>query len=119
MLHGLPVTGGVMGRSIAFAQSALDAYANGGDPLATLNGPKTSNFARNLLGDTDAVTIDAWAARVALPELGRKDVDRVMGRKGVYDGIAEAYRTAADRRGVSPSTMQATTWIVARNGRAN
>jgi len=115
MLNGLPVTG-VMGRSISGAQSALDAYRNGEDPLWTLKGPKIRNFALNLAGDTEAVTIDVWAARVAF---GGPYEDKLLQRAGVYQAIAQAYRAAAAKVGVSPSTMQATTWIVARNGRAN
>lgn len=82
------------------------------DPVATINGPKTRSFALNILGDREAVTVDVWACRVA-------DLDETrLGRKGAYDAVAHAYRTAARRRGVDPATMQAVTWIVARNGRA-
>jgi hypothetical protein len=115
MLHGLPVTG-VLGRSISGAQSALDAYRNGEEPLWTLKGQKIKNFALNLIGDTEAVTIDVWAARVAF---GGPYEDKILQRAGVYNAIAEAYRIAAVKVGVSPSTMQATCWIVARNGKAN
>lgn len=77
-----------------------------------LNGPKTRNFAANIAGDRESVTVDVWAMRVA-------DLDEnLLGRKGAYDAVADAYRAAARRRGVDPATMQATTWIVARNGRA-
>jgi len=116
MLHGSPVTG-VMGRSISNAQKAIDAYRSGEEPLFTLTGPKTKNFALNLIGDTEAVTIDVWAGRVALGV--RADLDRIMSRTGVYNALANCYRIAAARVGVTPATMQATTWIVARNGRAN
>lgn len=77
------------------------------------NGPKTRAFALNISGDREAVTVDVWAARVA-------DLDEtLLSRVGAYDAIAHAYRLAARRRGVDPATMQATTWIVARNGRAS
>ena len=88
------------------------------DPLATLNGPKVSRFARNILGDRDAVTVDVWAARVALGPR-ELDAEKVLTRAGVYDAIEHAYRLAAKRRGVDAATMQATTWVVARNGRAD
>lgn len=75
--------------------------------------PKTLNFARNIAGDHEAVTVDVWAARVA-------DLDEtLLSRKGAYEAVAHAYRLAARRRGVDPATMQATTWVVARNGRAS
>lgn len=77
-----------------------------------LNGPKTRAFAANIAGDREAVTVDVWACRVA-------DLDEtLLSRKGAYDAVAHAYRLAARRRGVDPATMQATTWVVARNGRA-
>ena len=86
------------------------------DPLGTLNGPKVKRFARNLLGDRSQVTIDVWAMRVARGH--QADNDRVISRAGVYAATERAYRLAAERIGVDPVTVQATTWIVARNGRA-
>lgn len=84
------------------------------DPFESFgpSAPKTLNFARNISGDREAVTVDVWAARVANLD------DTLLGRKGAYDAVAHAYRLAAHRRGVDPATMQATTWIVARNGRS-
>lgn len=101
---------GMMRTSVAHALDALDAT----DPLATLHGPKTRAFAANILGDAEAVTVDVWAMRVATGSADRKILDR----KGGYDAVANAYRRAAHKVGVTPATMQATTWIVARNGRA-
>lgn len=103
---------GAIGANVERAAVALAAGSTGGDAIDTINGPKTNAFARNIAGDTEAVTVDVWAARVA-------DLDEtLLGRKGAYDAVAHAYRVAARRRGVTPTTMQATTWIVARNGRA-
>lgn len=99
---------GCLGANIERALVALKSD----DPMSTLKGPKTSRFARNMLGDREAVTVDVWAARVA-------EVDEaLLGRKGVYQAIEHAYRLAARRRGVDPATMQATTWVIVRNGRA-
>lgn len=81
--------------------------------IESLNGPKTRRFAENIAGDREAVTVDVWAARVV-----GIDADRDLSRVGVYDAVEHAYRLAARRVGVDPATMQATTWIVARNGRA-
>ncbi len=102
---------GCLGANVARALAAVRSA----DPLATLRGPKTARFALNLLGDTEAVTVDVWAARVALGDRG--DVEQILDRVGMYLAIEHAYRLAARRVGVDPSTMQATTWIVARNGR--
>lgn len=82
------------------------------DPESTFGGPKTLRFFRNILGDSEAVTVDVWAARVAGVS------EKSLSRKGIYDAVEHAYRRAARRVGVSPATMQATTWVVARNGRA-
>lgn len=98
---------GAMSRNVQTAQRAKR------DGFGALNGPKTSAFARNIAGDREAVTVDVWAMRVA-----DLDEDRLT-RVGVYDAVAHAYRLAARRRGVDPATMQATTWVVARNGRAS
>ncbi len=62
------------------------------------------------------MTVDVWALRVAL---GAHVVDeKIITRKGGYALVADAYRTAAAEAGVTPATMQAATWIVARNGRS-
>lgn len=101
---------GCMERNI---ESATRALTEGFGALSLKTAPKTSAFARNIAGDREAVTVDVWAARVA-------GIDEdLLSRKGAYDAVAHAYRLAARRRGVDPSTMQATTWVVARNGRAS
>ena len=78
-----------------------------------IHGPKTSAFARNIAGDREVVTVDVWAMRAVGLD------DALLTRKGAYDAVAHAYRLAAGRRGVDPATLQATAWIVARNGRAS
>lgn len=104
---------GCMSANVKRAQGAMVSD----EPLTTINGPKTKAFALNLLGDRDAVTVDVWAMRVAVRDCVT-DPEKVLGRTGVYDAIAHAYRVAAASVNVTPETMQATTWIVARNGRA-
>lgn len=99
-----------MPANVERARDAMEAY----DPLSTLHGPKTSRFAANLLGDRESVTVDMWTARVAL---GRDEYEPILRRAGVYAAIEHAYQLAALRVGVEPATMQATCWIVARNGR--
>lgn len=103
---------GCLGANVDRARSALASRY----PLGTLNGPKTRRFALNLLGDREAVTVDVWAMRVALG--ARDDLEQTLARVGVYDAVEHGYRVAARRIGVDPVTVQATTWIVARNGRA-
>jgi hypothetical protein len=104
-----------MANNVARAKVAAAAA----DPLATLKGPKVSAFAANILGDTDRVTVDVWALRVALGGDSEIDPESAISKAGVYDAIAHCYRLAARRVGVDPAVMQAVTWIVARNGRAS
>lgn len=104
---------GCLGRNVAAAAAALRSS----DPLGTLNGPKTARFARNLLGDREAVTVDIWAARVAFGDV-ISEPERALSSVGAYAATEHAFRLAARRAAVDPTTMQATTWIVARNGRA-
>lgn len=108
MIHGRRMAG-IMRDNYARASAAWDHP----EPLDTLKGPKVRPFARNLLGDLDAVTLDIWAARVA------GVTETQLARVGMHEALAAAYTRAARRRGVTPAVMQATTWIVARNGRAN
>jgi hypothetical protein len=108
---------GCLGANVGRAVVALESS----DPLSTINGPKTGAFARNILGDRDSVTVDVWAARIALSpgwSRGQDDHGADLSRQDVYDALAHAYRVAARRRGVDPTTCQATSWIVVRNGRA-
>jgi hypothetical protein len=113
--HALIVQGPAAARRVGCIGSNVEraqrAYREGFAGLG--NGPKTNAFARNIAGDRESVTVDVWACRVA-------DLDEtLLGRVGAYDAVAHAYRLAARRRGVDPATMQATTWVVARNGRAS
>ncbi|MFI5840564.1 hypothetical protein ACIA8K_12730 [Catenuloplanes sp. NPDC051500] len=104
-----------MGANVERARAALASD----DPIGTLNGPKTRRFALNLLGDREAVTVDVWAVRIALgPTIcERVNPETGLGRRGVYAAIEHCYRLAGHRLGIDPVTVQATTWIVARNGR--
>lgn len=100
---------GIIGANFERARDSLSFDR----PEESFGGPKTLRFYLNIVGDTEAVTVDVWAARVAGVD------ETLLPRVGVYDAIELAYQRAARRRGVEPTTMQATTWIVARNGRAS
>lgn len=100
-----------LGCTRANVEKARRAKREGLDVFGPTS-PKTARFARNIMGDRESVTVDVWAMRVV-------DLDEnLLTRKGAYDAVEHAYRLAARRRGVDPSTMQATTWILARNGRS-
>lgn len=100
-------TYGLMKDNVGRAQAAIDSDT----PLATVKGNKTKAFAANLLGDVDAVTVDVWAIRIALGATVRGDEIKIA---NLYDALADAYREAALRRGISGPSMQAVTWVVAR-----
>lgn len=111
-----------IGANRARAHEALKSS----DPIATVKGPKTSRFARNIMGDESVVTVDVWAARLALYGTrtnwrgeNNTDAEKILGRKGVYEAIEHAYKIAAQKRGVTPAQMQSITWCVSRNGRSS
>lgn len=79
-------------------------------------GPKTLHFYYNIMGDHEAVTVDVWALRVV--GIKGKDEDKDLRKGGRYAALEHAYRLAAGRRSVEPSTMQATCWVVERGGHA-
>lgn len=109
-IAGRPGSGGLP-NNYAAAQRALDSD----DPAESLRGPKVRSFCANILGDLDAVTIDVWATRIALHRrIDDVTAEKYLGRTGVYDALAHSYRVASARVGVTPSTMQATTWVVGR-----
>lgn len=69
-----------------------------------IRGPKTSAFARNLLGDETALVLDIWMARALNIE------QKVVNRK---DNMAAAYRvigTIAGARGWTIAETQAAIW---------
>lgn len=86
----------------------------GVDPTEVLPmSAKTGNFYRCILDpdDAEAVCIDRHAHDVAV---GRPfgDADRGLSAKGRYAVLSLAYRNAAAKLGISPSVLQATTWVV-------
>lgn len=87
--------------------------ANGEAPLDVLNGPKVRAFWSNITGDTDAVTVDVWAARAATGLSGR-DAERAIGTPARYRAVADAYRRAAVILGVTPRECQAAVWVSVR-----
>lgn len=92
----------------------------GADPTTVLPmGMKTGNFYRCILDpqDQEAVCIDRHAHDVAVGAPWG-DKERGLGAKGRYAVASLAYRNAAARLGVSPSVVQATTWVVWTEGLA-
>lgn len=101
---GAPV--GALGANLAKARRIL-----AGEDFATVlpAGSKTWNFAHNIAGETDHVTLDRWAIRVAVSCSSKDSLTPKQ-----YDVLADAYRKAAAEIGEPASTVQAVTWCVIR-----
>ena len=111
-----PSVGGALHLNIDKARALQDTIGNvrlGSDDIGAVmhgafaHGPKVNAFARNLAGDTHAVTIDAHAAQAAL---GATAVSVV--RENQYSAYVEAYRSLAADLEIAPCILQATIWLV-------
>jgi len=74
-----------------------------------LSGPKVENFASNISGNSDKVTIDRWAFRAWS---NRKDYP-TLSESEIFE-IAADYRSAAAKVDLTPSEFQAVVWIMIR-----
>lgn len=100
-----------------------DAIMNGADPEAVLGGRKITDFYRCILDPNNkhTVVVDRHAFDVYQGKVTPDDAKDVLKKKGVYDGIATAYVSAAKiltkETGelMLPSTVQAVTWVAWRN----
>jgi hypothetical protein len=74
-----------------------------------LGGLKTQNFARNLAGCEESVTIDVHAFSIANNKrFTAKSMDAISPTS--YSLLAESYTDAAKEIGIAPSHLQAITW---------
>lgn len=98
-----------LNRSIENAKRALMSD----NPIDTFSPTaiKTRSFYHNILSDYDHVTVDVWAARIAL---GSDDAEKILGRKGMYQSISHAYKLAGMNHGLTPAETQAVAWCAAR-----
>lgn len=107
MCRELLETGSTRGMSgnIARAKSALESDT----PIDDMRGPKTTSFAKNLVGRYETVTVDVWAYRAACPS---GDVEKMGIRE--YRLIESAYVATAKHFGISPAQFQAIIWVIVR-----
>lgn len=119
------------GLNLVWAARVLDASAAGlqGPPLVSTRanratawsiatgaadlealGPKTAVFARAILGDMTAVTVDVWAKRAAL---GDMTADATVTEQDRTEMTA-AYRRAARILEITPRDLQAVVWLAVR-----
>jgi hypothetical protein len=96
------------------AQRILD----GERPDVVLTALKTRAFFASIVGYGDTVCVDRHAHDIAMGHRFGDDRHSADPRPSIsdrlYKAIASAYLDAADKRSVSPSTMQAATWVVWR-----
>ncbi len=69
-------------------------------------GPKVLNFARNLSGNMNAVTVDTHAMQCALND----PLSKIVVRPSNYAIVADCYREVATEKGLQPATFQAVLW---------
>jgi hypothetical protein len=101
-----PAAGYGLKRNVLKAWAILD----GAEPLDVLGGLKVRSFFANIVGDSHAVTVDRWAARIARADA--TDAGLVSAKQ--YREITAAYREAAANLDVTPRDLQAAVWVYYR-----
>lgn len=84
---------------------------DGEDWRNVMSGPKVIPFFNNIMGNSVPVTIDRHAIDIAIGRpLSDKERSVWMGKRNRAI-LSQAYTNAAKRAGVTPSQMQAITWV--------
>lgn len=96
-------------RGAGYGENKIKASAILDGDLTRLRGPKVTNFARGILGDTEACTIDIWMLR----SIGCDDKMNVTPKRWL--AINAAIREAATDCGYDVRTFQAIVWSKIRN----
>lgn len=124
----------IMGRSVegtGGVNSVLDAWINNSVRALTtenpgqdfLSGPKVDSFMRNLLGNVDEVTNDAWMANFALVDqkmfkggLSKSDAGKGPGYLAMSAKVRHAAKVLTEKTGEewTPSEVQETIWSWAK-----
>lgn len=99
-----------------------NAILAGSNPLDVLGGDKVRNFYAAIADPTSksAVCIDRHAFDIAVGRVTNNESRAALGRKGIYERFANAYRRAArvlskeTGMDVTPSQVQAVTWLTWR-----
>lgn len=95
---------------IATGTEPLDALGTLSRTGRVMSGMKVRSFFLNIMGDTDSVTCDVWAAKVAT---GHASEALVKSPRG-YATVVAAFQAAAKILGVTPREVQAATWTAVR-----
>lgn len=76
-------------------------------------GPKVTNFAANIIGYDNLVTVDSLA--ISIPLGFYEYAGSYKFKTSVYTFVESLYIQAAKALGIAPSKLQAVVWIVCRN----
>lgn len=90
--------------------------ANGESPIDVLGGDKVCAFYDNILNAEcldSQVTVDVWAARAAVAEMGTKNELNID--SSLYDKVRQAYQAVASKIGITAKQLQAVIWVVIRD----
>lgn len=111
------VNGGITAGTLGASMTAANRIVKGEPALDVLNGPKVRAFYGAILEPTSSeyVVIDAHAFSIAAGTSMTSKQQSVLKRAGVYDIMSGLYREAANILGITPSEVQAITWIAWRN----
>lgn len=82
----------------------------GEDPAAIVRGNKVIAFWRNLMLDTEAVTVDRHALAAALNRVTTEAERKALQSPRLYGEISAAYVRAAARHGMTAPEFQAVIW---------
>lgn len=83
--------------------------------VSAVGGDKVTRFFKNICGDTQEVTVDRWAVRVALRNPTLTDMEAQPANKAEYLAYLNAYITVAALLEEEPHVVQAVTWEAYRN----
>jgi len=106
------LTGGTFKANV----SKVNRMLAGEQPLNVLGGDKVRSFYLNIIGQgDDVITVDRHAHDIAVSEVFGNRPRPMLARKGGYDVFANIYRQASSLIGITPSQLQAITWLVWRD----
>ena len=110
LCNGYSNTFGALPVNVLKAERVLaENVENTRDVMPT--GRKVENFARNLSGDYNAVTVDTHMVQAAWNDV-TVPAGPYFKRPIAYDAIANAVRLCADEVGETPAAFQAIVWTV-------
>ncbi len=112
-----PSIGGALRSNLAKAKALRDEtdtpngtldYLSASARMARVfkSGPKVTNFAQNIAGDTQAVTVDTHAIQAAMSD----PLVTICLKAASYQLFAQAYQAAARQVGIAPCDFQAIIW---------